>query len=334
VSKSEREQREAEKIARRARRLADRAEERARRKADNATKAAERAEELAQRAHRRKGPRDRTLEDSIEDYVDEITEKWTLQAEDWVDEQSSKLFGKPAPRSGAQHSGAQHSGAQTSSFSQDDLDDEVVEGFGESQRSASSEGSSSRHTRTSARSNRNRRHDDINPRSRSSRRRKKVSTWKQSVRNKVISNRGFYRDKDQKKVCGVCAGLADYWNLETWQVRVAAVMGLIFIPSLTVPGYFFFYFIMDDKPYYRKASERYEVAHVRESLSGEKSKHRGGLQARKKRTKSDLTDAQAFSAARQKFVDIESRVRLIEAHVTSSKFELQKEFKKISGEDA
>ena len=91
---------------------------------------------------------------------------------------------------------------------------------------------------------------------------------------------------------------------------------------------------MDDKPYYRKASERYEDAHVRESLSGEKSKYRGGLQARKKRTKSDLTDAQAFSAARQKFVDIESRVRLIEAHVTSSKFELQREFKKISGEDA
>jgi len=329
VSKSEREQREAEKIARRARRLADRAEERARRKADNATKAAERAEELAQRAHRRKGPRDRALEDSIEDYVDEITERWALQAEDWVDEQSSKLFGKPAPRSGAQHSGA-----RTSSFSQDDLDDEVVEGFGESHRSASSDGSSSSHTRTSARSNRNRRHDDIDPRSRSSRRRKKVPSWKQTLRNKVISNRGFYRDKDQKKVCGVCAGLADYWNVEKWQVRFAAVMGLIFIPSLTVPGYFFLYFIMDDKPYYRKASERYEDAHVRESVSGDKSKQRGGLQARKKRTKSDLTDAQAFSAARQKFVDIESRVRLIEAHVTSSKFELQREFKKISGEDA
>jgi len=329
VSKSEREQREAEKIARRARRLADRAEERARRKADNATKAAERAEELAQRAHRRKGPRDRALEDSIEDYVDEITEKWALQAEDWVDEQSSKLFGKSAPRSGAPHRGA-----HAHSFSQDDLDDEVEKDFGGSQRSASSDGLSSRHTRTSARSNRNRRHDDIDPRSRSSRRRKKVPSWKQTLRNKVISNRGFYRDKDQKKVCGVCAGLADYWNVEKWQVRFAAVMGLIFIPSLMVPGYFFLYFIMDDKPYYRKASERYEDAHVRESVSGDKSKQRGGLQARKKRTKSDLTDAQAFSAARQKFVDIESRVRLIEAHVTSSKFELQREFKKISGEDA
>ena len=89
------------------------------------TKAAERAEELAQRAHRRKGPRDRALEDSIEDYVDEITEKWALQAEDWVDEQSSKLFGKPAPRSGAPHRGA-----QAHSFSQDDLDDEVEKDFG------------------------------------------------------------------------------------------------------------------------------------------------------------------------------------------------------------
>lgn len=329
MSKSEREQREAEKIARRARRLADRAEERARRKADNATKAAERAEKLAQRAYRRKGPRDRALEDSIEDYVDEITERWALQAEEWVDEQSSKLFGKSA-----QQRGAQRKRAKEYFFGHDDPDDEIEDDFGESDQYAASGGLRSRDKRTNARSNRNRRHDDINTRIRSGRRRRRVSAWKQSVRSKVISNRSLYRDKDQQKVCGVCAGLADYWNVETWQVRFAAVMGLIFIPSLVVPGYFFFYFIMDEKPYYRKASERYEDAHVRESSNGDKSKQRGGLTSRRKRTKFDLTDAQAFSAARQKFVDIESRVRLLEAHVTSSKFELQREFKKISGEDA
>ena len=116
--------------------------------------------------------------------------------------------------------------------------------------------------------------------------------------------------------------------------KVCRGYGTHFYVPLNSASIFLFYFIMDDKPYYKKASERYEDAHVRESLSGDKGRHRGGLQARKKRTKSDLTDAQAFSAARQKFVDIESRVRLIEAHVTSSKFELQKEFKKISGEDA
>ncbi len=321
MSKSEKEQREAEKLARRARRLADRAEERARRKADNASAAAERAEDLARRANRRRGPRERELEDSIEDYVDQITEKWTRQAEDWVDEQSSKLFEKTAQNRRDQERYSHH-------------DDELEDDFAAGNRSTSRDDLNSHQTRTGARSKRNRRHDDVNTRGRSSRRRKKVSAWKKSVRSKVISNRGLYRDKDQKKVCGVCAGFADYWSLETWQVRLAAVIGLIFIPSLTVPGYVFFYFIMDEKPYYRKASERYEDFHVHDDSNGGEIKRRGGSQSRKKRTKSNLTNAEAFSAARQKFVDIENRVRTMEAYVTSSKFELQREFKKISGEDA
>jgi hypothetical protein len=102
---------------------------------------------------------------------------------------------------------------------------------------------------------------------------------------------------------------------------------------LTIPGYFILYFLMDDKPYYRKASERYEDFHVDgESDSAKKSKQ-GGLQSRRTRTKSDLTNAAAFSTARNKFANLEARVRLMEAHVTSSKFELQREFKKMSGDE-
>jgi phage shock protein C len=304
VSKSEREQREAENEARRARRLADRAEERARRKADNASKATQRADELARRANRRKGPRDRALESSIEDYVDDVAEKWTHKAEVWMDEQSSKFLDQSAAK--------EYSGYDDSEEGDDDSE------YG---------------THAASGRNRNRRHDDSSTRSRSSRRRRKVSTWKSLVRRKISSNRGLYRDKDRKRVCGVCAGLADYWNMETWKIRFAAVMGFFFIPSLTIPGYFILYFLMDDKPYYRKASERYEGFHVDgESDSAKKSKQ-GGLQSRRTRTKSDLSNVAAFSSARNKFANLEARVRLIEAHVTSSKFELQREFKKISGDE-
>ncbi|MFT5804450.1 MAG: hypothetical protein ACI9R8_001494, partial [Candidatus Paceibacteria bacterium] len=44
-------------------------------------------------------------------------------------------------------------------------------------------------------------------------------------------------------------------------------------------------------------------------------------------------NAQVFRLARGKFAHLEDRVRAIESHVTSSRFELQREFKKIAGDD-
>lgn len=317
MSKSEREQREAEKKARRARRLSDRAEDRARRKADQATRATERAEELARRASRRRGPRDRALESSIEDYVDEVADKWTRKAEVWMDEQSSRLFDQAPKR---KRSSYERSNGESSSYGgsayEDPYHDSVDEDY-----DFSDDELEELEREESPRS------------SRRSRRGRKVDAWKKSMRRRVRSNRGLYRDKDHKRVCGVCAGLADYWNMDTWKVRFAAVMGLMFIPSVTIPGYFILYFLLDDKPYYRKASERYEDFHVQGDQGRDKHGEKGGTKPGRTRSGSKLSSAQAINKARQKFADIEGRVRSMEAHVTSSKFELQREFKKISGED-
>lgn len=333
MSKSEREQREAEKKARRARRLADRAEERAHRKADNANKATQRADELARRANRRQGPRDRALESSIEDFVDDVTEKWSHKAEVWMDEQSSKLFEQRSKKKYSNYQNDEDTdfAARTRSSGYSSRKDGNEDEYGDSEDEYGDNVGPS--------PSKNRRHDDLSSRSRarrsnrSSRGKRKVSAWKKSVRNKIISNRGLYRDKDQKKVCGVCAGLADYWNMDSWKIRFAAVMGVFFVPSLTIPGYFILYFLMDDKPYYRKASERYEDFYVQGESDSAKKRRPSGLQSRRTRTKSDLTNAEAFSSASHKFANIEARVRLMEAHVTSSKFELQREFKKMSGDD-
>ena len=46
-----------------------------------------------------------------------------------------------------------------------------------------------------------------------------------------------------------------------------------------------------------------------------------------------MNNVQAIKTAKGKFADIEQRLRQMETHVTSSQFELNREFRKISGED-
>jgi phage shock protein C len=154
---------------------------------------------------------------------------------------------------------------------------------------------------------------------------------------RFTSGRPFYRDTERAKLLGVCAGLADYLQVEIWQVRLAAVLGLLFMGSFIVPTYFILYFVMENKPYYRTATDRFDEAH--EDGGGARSQHekrsksgRGARQSRADRFASS-TNVQVLQLAREKFSRLENRVRSIETHVTSSRFELQREFKKIAGDE-
>ena len=52
--------------------------------------------------------------------------------------------------------------------------------------------------------------------------------------------------------------MADYVGRPVWEVRLYALLGLIFIPSVLIPSYFIGYFFMGDKPYYRHVTDRFE----------------------------------------------------------------------------
>lgn len=43
----------------------------------------------------------------------------------------------------------------------------------------------------------------------------------------------LYRDPQHGAVAGVCSGLADYFEVEVWVVRLVLVTGLIFASFLT-----------------------------------------------------------------------------------------------------
>lgn len=168
--------------------------------------------------------------------------------------------------------------------------------------------------------------------------------WYRSSRRKARKRKSahLYKDKQRKKVFGVCAGLADYWGRPAWEIRVYAVVGLFVIPSVVVPAYVIMSLIMDDKPYFRRVTDRFDTADdsPRPSPADSKSQQAGSSRQEDsvKRRQRDpreprMNNVQAMKAAKDKFADIEQRLREMETHVTSNRFELQREFKKIAGED-
>lgn len=295
MSRSDRDERDARKAARRARRLAERAEARAERKADQARRAHERAERLAEKAGRRGGARKRSIEefvdDVVENYVDPAAERWSRKAETWFENEEGS--------------------ARTSRVDR------------EARRARREADEARREAEAVARGRR---------RSRSSRRRRHMRPF----RIRLNSGRGLYRDKAHGKICGVCAGLADYLDVETWQVRLIAVLGLIFVPSMAVPTYFIAYFLMDDKPYYRRVTDEYDDVEVDDEEVDEAMPKDSRRDARRGKTtppKHQMSNVETLHTAKEKFADLEERLRSMESHVTSSKFELQRELRKISGDD-
>ena len=310
MSRSDREKRDAERAARRANRLAHRAERRAKRKSEQAEHAAERADRLAERAQRRP-KRDRDLDQSIEDLVDKVTEKWSRKAGEWINEQSDRLFDEK----------------HDEDYAEDDYD--------EAQASADRAQEEADTARKKARQAQHRVRSSATRKSR--RRRRKASgysqgrwDWRRYGRNRRRGN--LYRDTRHKKVCGVCAGAAEYFLIETWKVRTIAILGLVFIPSVAIPVYFISYFLMDEKPYYRQVTDRFDDL-VRE-YEEEPAPVKKQRNSRQESGSPQVSNREAMRTAKEKFNNIEDRLRSMETHVTSSTFELQREIQKISGEDS
>lgn len=128
-------------------------------------------------------------------------------------------------------------------------------------------------------------------------------------------SRRLCRDPERQKIAGVCAGLANYYGVESWVVRCIAVTGMLFLPSIVFPAYWIMYFVMDNPS--KKASSN-NNRRAREDHSSPAPEF--GAQHSPRRS---LRNAQVDLA------QVELRLRRMESHVTSGQYELQRELNKI-----
>ncbi|GAA6185692.1 MULTISPECIES: envelope stress response membrane protein PspC [Alteromonadaceae] len=142
------------------------------------------------------------------------------------------------------------------------------------------------------------------------------------------------RDSENGKIAGVCAGIAEYFGIETWLVRIAAVAAMLLLAGPFIPVFYIAaWFILDKKTPESKHSSQGQ--HHFHGKSGVKGWHNDIDDADKKvAVKSKVWQAgeppkQAFYDIKQQYLRTEARLRKIETYVTSSEFQLNREINKL-----
>ena len=157
----------------------------------------------------------------------------------------------------------------------------------------------------------------------------------------------LYRDPKNGKIAGVCAGIADYFNLETWFVRILTVTAFFLLagPFILVT-YVAAWFILDKKPegeHYAPVPGRFsdDVNTVRAGFANKvwrKSSHtessENSSEERKIEVKSRVWQAgepprEAFFDIQERFRVAELKLRKLEGYVTSKEFELNREIGRL-----
>jgi len=122
-----------------------------------------------------------------------------------------------------------------------------------------------------------------------------------------ISRRRFSRNRDRALVAGVCAGLADYFGFNLKVTRILAVISLLSAMPLTLLAYFGAVFLFPSLP---DSSRR----------AGRDADFEKALRSAPSQTLGDV---------RRRYQSLDSRLARLERYVTSSRFNLDQEFRKL-----
>ena len=118
----------------------------------------------------------------------------------------------------------------------------------------------------------------------------------------------LYRDTERRVLFGVCAGLADYFGVEVWKIRAAALLLLLFFFVWTIISYLAASVFLPRRPEKKPFQNRDEEEFWR-AVSGRPE--------------------QTFSELRYRFRSLEERLAGLERHVTSDEFKLNRAFRDI-----
>ena len=118
----------------------------------------------------------------------------------------------------------------------------------------------------------------------------------------------FYKDKQNAKWAGVCAGIADYTGIDVTIVRLAFVLGTVFTGGSVLLAYWIISWMTPNKP-----GRLYEK-------SREDKKFWQGVRANPRRVARDV---------RSQFRQLDRRLADVEAYVTSSNHRLASEIERL-----
>lgn len=138
----------------------------------------------------------------------------------------------------------------------------------------------------------------------------------------------LFRNPEQGKIAGVCAGLADYFGWETWLIRILVVSGVLLGMGWFVVIYIAAWFILDKKkptlPNMNPGTQQpFEKQKAQVNVPKESIKVKARI------WQAGEPPKQAFHDIRRKFRGLEGQLRSMEQYVTSPEFTVSREINKL-----
>ena len=122
-----------------------------------------------------------------------------------------------------------------------------------------------------------------------------------------MSHNMLYRDKKNRLIGGVCAGVADYFGISRLIVRLLVLVSLFMFTLPTFVIYLAAMFFLNEKPE--------EIDRDEEEKKLWQSMHR--------------SPRDTMGNIRHRFASMEERIRDMEAYLTSRKYKLDRAFDKL-----
>jgi phage shock protein C len=132
------------------------------------------------------------------------------------------------------------------------------------------------------------------------------------------SGRHFTRDADRAVLGGVCAGIADYFGFNLRATRVIFIIAFIVATPFAAVAYIAIVLLVPAE------SGRYEYVVERKVR-----KRRRRLTRKERIQVEDEERAQAAEAVKQRYQALDERLARIEKYVTSSRYNLDREFRNL-----
>ena len=142
----------------------------------------------------------------------------------------------------------------------------------------------------------------------------------------------IYKSRRDRKISGVCAGLANYLEISPFIVRAAFLLSLFFGPFAVI-AYIVAAIIMDRDPneadFYqtRRESRRHRRQERRRRKHGGYDDYEPAMAAAEQSPPFDKRDLRDTT---EKFSDLEKKLQRLEATITSRKFKLQTELNRMA----
>ena len=142
----------------------------------------------------------------------------------------------------------------------------------------------------------------------------------------------LYRDTDNARIAGGCAGIAHYFGLETWLVRILTVTGFFLLAGPFVfVAYIAGWFILDKKPLGDVKHDEPPTFQARGKGWRNQSSNHGSqkVEVKTKVWQAGEPPKQAFHDIRNRFDKAEQRLRKMETYVTSKEYQLNREISRL-----